>query len=335
MNNKLIHFVSDFPVFIKINNQSLGDLKSHIDTLSIETNCEPTLLVEIYPINSKNCFESVPYFAELSILSNQIKTNSNFLEITNYDDINFEIKILPMKITLKTTQKVLEKIKVNNDLNIVLFDDGNENVEISTKTSVYHHVLKEKILNPKCEYFQQNNNEFLFLTGKTQKNQDFLVIFNNFFCNLEISADIIETTRNEITVLNYQNDIAKHGIVQKYTLNENEFMLSDEYTVLLEGEALKTQDPKIIPWAFCEAINIKNTKLARFYLDKTLNSMLSDEHLLSFFGDYEEIKWNKYKDLENTICFVYGKEQKISKTFKFEIIEGKITNIISLDWNLF
>ena len=196
---------------------------------------------------------------------------------------------------------------------------------------MFRYTLKEKIQNLSCEIFRDNQNEFLFFHGKTQKNQDYLLIFCNFFCNLEIWGDIIETSENEIKILNYQNDIARHAIIQTYSKVTQDFVLSDEYTVCLDNEPKTVCEDKLIPWAFCEAVNISNIKLARQYLSDELNTMLSDEHIKTFFGDFDEFKWNKYSLQENTICFLYGHREKTCKKFLFEISQNKISNISCLD----
>jgi len=331
MQNITIHFVSDFQVFLKLNSQDLGSLDFPSDTLSCECDFEQKLILEVFPISSTKAIYSIPYMAEIFVDKNNISSPSNFLEITNYYDGFFEVKILPMQIKLSYKQIFVKNIRVNENITINIFDDGFYNLEIITKNKVYHHTLSEKITDISCEYFLENETEFLFFKGKSALNKDFLLVLSNFFCNLEISADLIECSHNKITTLLNQNDIAKHGIVCVYVLDKNQFKLKDEYTVFLDKTPQLAIDPKIIPWAFAESINIGDLKLARKYLSKELNMMLDDEHLQDFFGDYEEIKWNKYKNMPNTLCFVYKNNPNEAKTYKFEIDNNKITNIILLE----
>ena len=335
MLNCKIHFVADFPVLLTLNELPLGSLTKPYDTLSVEIENEQNLLLEVKPISSNYFCESLYYVAEILFVGGAIKTNSNFLEISNYDNTNYEIKVLPITNQIKKKEQVIEKIKINEEMSAIIFDDGVFNIEINSKTKVFRYALKEKIYNVKCEYFTQNGNDFLYFYGKTHKNQDYLIIFNNFFCNLEICGDVIETTHNEIKVLNRQNDIACHGIVQKFSLTQNEFVLNDEYVVLINDEPKVVNEEKLIPLAFCEAVNIKNIKLARTYLDASLNAILTDEHILTFFGNYDEFVWNKYENKDNIICFLYGEQEKTCKKFYFEINKNKITNISCLDWNFF
>ncbi|MBR1925502.1 MAG: hypothetical protein IJ837_01455 [Clostridia bacterium] len=331
MQNITIHFVSDFQVFLKLNSQILGSLNSPSDTLSCECDFEQKLVLEVLPINSQKAIYSIPFAAEIFVEKNKINSPSNFLEITNYYDGVFEVKILPMQTKLSYKQVFVKNIKVSENISINIFDDGFYNLEIITKNKVYHHTLSEKTTDMSCEYFLENETEFLFFKGKTTSNKDFLLVLADFFCNLEISADLIECSHQKITTLLNQNDIAKHGIVCVYVLDKNQFKLNEEYTVFLDKNPQFATDPKIIPWAFAESLNIGDLKLARKYLTNDLNIMLDDEHLLNFFGDYEEIKWNKYKNMPNALCFVYENNPKEVKIYKFEIDKNKITNIILLE----
>ncbi len=331
MSQITIHFVSDFPAKLTLNNLPLGTIQKSYDTLSVEVEGEKELFLEVLPLSTNKFFESISYVAELIIFEGNIKTHSNYLEITNYDNCIFEIKVLPIKVSVKRNEEIIQKLNITKDMVATLFDDGNYNIEISTKTKMFRYTLKEKIQNLSCEIFRDNQNEFLFFHGKTQKNQDYLLIFCNFFCNLEIWGDIIETSENEIKILNYQNDIARHAIIQTYSKVTQEFVLSDEYTVCLDEEPKTVCEDKLIPWAFCEAVNISNIKLARQYLSDELNILLSDEHIETFFGDFDEFKWNKYSLQENTICFLYGQHEKTCKKFLFEISQNKISNISCLD----
>ena len=329
MQNITIHFISDFQVLLKLNSQNLGTLDAPTDTLSCECDSPQKLILEVFPINSTKSIFSIPYMAEIFVDKNKVNSSSNFLEITDFNDNVFEVKVLPMQINLCYKKQFVKSLKASENIIINIFDDGLYNLEIITKNKVYNYTLSEKITDINCEYFLENNTEFLYITGKTFLKQEFLLVLSNFFCNLELFADLIECSHNKITTLSKQNDIAKHGIVSVYVLDKNEFKLKEEYTVFLDKTPYLTIDPKIIPWAFAECLNIGDLKLARKYLSEELNIMLDDEHLKNFFGDYEEIKWNCYKNMANTLCFIY-KEHK-TKTYKFEIDKNKITNIILLE----
>lgn len=333
MSNIFLHFLADFPVLVKAENEELGVLENLSDILSIEVCTFEDIVVQVFPVLSKNVCASIPYAVKLNFKNNFPYTENEYVEITNFGNNNFEVKFYPMPVLIHKKPICIDTQEINSDLLITIFDDGEYNLEINTKNKLFKFTLSEKIFDYKFTFYNKNETDFLILEGKTSKNQCFLMIFANFFCNLEIIADFIERTKTEITALTYQNDIAKHGVVQKYILEKNHFTLNDEYTVFLDNTPHKPQDPNLIPWAFAEAINVGDLNLARSYLDNSLNKILSDEQLTSFFGDYNEIKWNRYKDIKNSLCFMYNNSPRETKTFQFEMLNNKISNISELDWN--
>ncbi len=329
MRNIYLHFLADFPVLLKVNEFDLGTLECKEDTLSVEVCGNQEIFAKIFPI-SLNDFVSIPYAVKITVQGDSIFCESPHVEITNYYDTHFEINLKPLCVLAHKKQILIDNIKLKN-MQIAIFDNGQYNLEITTKTKIYKFTLSEKIIDYKFEEYTQNETEFLILEGKTTKKQCFLLVLSSFFCNLEIVCDYYERTKTSITTLTYQKDIAKHGVVQKYELQENHFVLKDEYTVFVDQTPHITKDSKVVPWAFAEAVNIGDIKLARSYLDNSLNAMLDDEHLVSFFGDYSEIKWNRYANSPNTLCFIYGEKNKRAKTFQFEVKDNKICNITNLD----
>jgi len=331
MSNIFLHFLSDFPVLIKVNERELGLIENSNDTLSIEANGNQDLLLYVFPVADKSSFTSIPYLVKIQIEDNIPTCSNPFVEITDYEHTHFEIKFNPMQVQTHKKAVMIDNIQLQDDIIVSIFDDGIYNLEINTKNKLYKFPLSEKIFDYKFEYYIENETSFLVLEGKNIQNQCFLLVFSNFICNLEIVADSIEHTKTEITVLNYQNDIAKHGVVQKYKLDKNHFILSDEYTVFLDEKPHTPKDSKIIPWAFAEALNIGDINLARTFLEKGLNNTLNDELLNTFFGNYSEIKWNRYLNQPDTLCFIYDGNPRKTKTYRFEIINNKISNITELD----
>lgn len=331
MQEIYLHFLADFPALLRVNEIELGLLECSTDTLSVQVLGNQQLMLSVFPVSENNVCASIPYIAKINIENNCPTSQSKYIEITNFECLNFEIKLLPMEVVIHKKQILIDSIKVCEDINVLIFDDGILSLEITTKNKVYKYPLSQRVYDYKFMFYIQNETQFLIFEAKTLKNQQFLLVFSNFFCNLEIVADFIERTKTQITALNYQCDIARHGVVQKFKLDENHFVLCDEYTVFVDNHPHRPTDPKLIPWAFAEAINLGDTNLARTYLETSLSTLLSDKQLLSFFGDYVEIKWNNYTCEENTLCFIYDGNPRISKTFRFEICGNKISNITQLD----
>ena len=78
-----------------------------------------------------------------------------------------------------------------------------------------------------------------------------------------------------------------------------------------------------------KAIQIKNYKLARFYLSSTLSKKLTDKHLETFFGSFYQISQSLAKDAENEISLIYSNETcNTAITYELEFDQNnKITNI--------
>ena len=332
MQTLTIHFVSNFPLELTLNSANIGTLENDDDTISVKVFNEEKIFLKVFPIQTTKNQNIIPFLCEIFILDGFLKTESNNIEITNFHNNIFEVKILPTYFLSQKMPTIFKTLKINNNLIANFVDDGKQNIEIISNKNVFHFVMQKKIHNIQFKFFKENNNDFLYFYGKTTKNQDYLLFFVNFFCKLEIVADVIEITKENIKTLNYQKDIARHGVVQIYNFKNNEFVLSDEYTALLNETPQKTKNEKLIAWAFCEAVAIQDIKLSREYLCDDLNLKLTDRHITTFFGDFCEIVWNKYFAQENTVCFLYGKQEKNAKTFLFEIAQNKITNISTLDW---
>lgn len=331
MSNIFLHFLSDFPVLIKVQEQELGILENNKDTLSVEVSGNQELLLQVFPISNKLWSPCIPYSVKILIEKKKPICDNPYVEITDYEQTHFEIKFLPMQVQLHKKAVLVDNIELQDDVVVSIFDDGIYNLEINTKNKLYQFPMSEKIFDYNLDYYIENDTAFLIVEGKTAENKSFLLVFANFFCNLEIIADCIEHSKKEITALSYQKDIAKHGVVQKYILDKTHFILSDEFTVYLDEKPHMPVDAKVIPWAFAEAVNIGDIKLARTFLETSLNKILNDEHLQTFFGDYCEIKWNRYTNEEDTLCFIYQGQPRKVKHFKFEIVNNKIHNIIDLD----
>ena len=171
----------------------------------------------------------------------------------------------------------------------------------------------------------KNFNKYYALTGKCE-NKDYLLLLDKLGnIVFEDCADLIELNKNNISTLNKIQDIAKHGFVSIYKVEENNITLTEQYTVFLNQTPTYTKNKYCISTAFLEALNLNNLKLARYYLSDELNATLNDQQLTSFFGDYTEFEPNFLLDANNSVFFVYN--SNIVKTYNFEIKENKIVDI--------
>lgn len=325
-----LHIFCAFPALIKLNKQELGILESVEEKITVETD-EEDFLLEVYPIDNSNDFKFIPFFAKIKSENKTLTSSSDYVIITDFDNGHYEINISPMQINLNNSAQIVSFEHLAPSVTAQLLDKGNFELNIWSENLHFNFPVSEKLIEHKLEFSQTRNKDFVFLSGKTRKNKDYLMVICNYFCNLEIIADKIEKTENEISSLSNLYDIANHGIVQRYELKEKGFELVDEYTVFTEGKPFLTTNRNIIPWAFMEAVNIGDIKLARQYLDDDLNRILSDEHISKYFGDYSEIVWNKYQNKPETLCLIYNGNPRTTKVYEFQIKQNKIYNIVNLD----
>ncbi len=327
MQSLFIHFCSNFPVFLKVNEKTLGTLENQTDSLLIETQNEKNLFVEVFPISNKDFLPSCSFASEIKIKNNTIFSNSNLLEITKFDENVFEVFLKPLTFCNEFSNKIVKEFNPAKNVKVFLRQNNLLEIEIlafgkQSKTNIFQ-MLKDT----KCEYTQKENTQILFFSGKTQKNKDFLMIFENFFYKFEIEADVIEKNENEILALNFVHDLAKHGVVQKFVFEKSGFKLKEEYITFCENKEILPEHESLVPLAFLEALNLDDFKLARKFLSDELNCLLSDFQLKNFFGDFEEFVWNKHKNTKNCICFVFDGNPKTTKNFEFVVEDFKISNI--------
>ena len=139
----------------------------------------------------------------------------------------------------------------------------------------------------------------------------------------EVTCNSFEENKNEIKCLTKLNDLAKHAKILTFnyqTANE------EIYNVYLNQEPIKTNCYYLIPYAFLEAIKIKNYNLARFYLGANLNNV-SDTHLQQYFGEIEDIFLDSY-NLENFKIPYVLKNNTGFENVDFIVENNKITEII-------
>lgn len=331
MSNIFLHFVADFNALVRLDETTLGTLDNPSDRLTVEVGAEQSLMLSVFPILDNTSEPSIPFSVKLKSEKEGVTTDSNQVQITDFGHGHFEIRLVPLIIKPHLPTLVLDRINLSDETVAELTDSGVFRLEIFVRNKRFSFELSHKITQHKITEFTKDEVRFVLLEGKTPKNQAYLMVLSNFFCNLELIADFIEHTQSEITSLTHQLDIASHGVVRKYEIQGKRFALTEEYTVFLDTAPHLPTDPKTVPWAFMEALNLGNLSLARSFLEKELSSSLTDEHLKTFFGDYEEIQWNRYRESTNTLCVIYAGNPRVVQTFEFEINNNKICNITKKD----
>lgn len=324
-----VHFKSSIPVVVCVNGNEIGFTENKNDTLSIKTD-ETNLIATIHPIEEFTCCH-ISYSVNLKLQNKKIFTESASTEIYNYGDENFEVVFNPPSILTNLLSHPIFTQKIDEKTTVSVYDFGIINLKIQTDNQTFSYNLNEKLENINIKNFDNKNNKYIILTGKTQDNLHFLAVFCNFFCNLQIKANEIDFDNSKIEAITNLSDIAEQAIVQQFKITDYGFKKVDEFLIFLNKKPFIEKNPTIIPWAFMEAINFENIPLAKQYLSSELLEILDEKHIKSFFGNYKMISWDKYKNGPLTICLFNEPNEKCRK-YKFEIEKNKIINITELDW---
>lgn len=323
-----IHFKSDCPSLISINGIQLGYTQKATDTISIKTD-ESILVATINPIEEASS-SHLSFSAKVFFQNKKLLTDNPNTQIYNFGNNNFEIIFTPQSIqtglcNIPTTSK-----KLGEKLYAEYFDFSIPKLSLKQDNLLYEFYIEHKLKEIKIESYEFENSIFVILFGKLYNNLHFLMIICNFFCNLKIVANEINFDENKIEAITYLNDVAEQAFVEQYKISKNGFKKVDDFLIYKNKKPYIEQNPNLIPWAFMESVNYENYKLCKQYLSSELSTSLDENHIKTFFGNYQKIDWDKYGDGPQTICVFNEKSEKCKK-FKFEIDKNKIVNIIQLD----
>lgn len=97
--------------------------------------------------------------------------------------------------------------------------------------------------------------------------------------------------------------------------------ITDEVSILRKGN-LKKGKTDLVPFLFLESVRRGELERAR----KHLGFDISDQNLKEYFGEFE-ILVNNYLG-EDNVFSVLPKNTKAAKNFVFQIVDGKIANIM-------
>jgi hypothetical protein len=150
------------------------------------------------------------------------------------------------------------------------------------------------------------------------------IILNNAFEDvLCFDNCILEPTENGFKVLCNLYDIASHGVVQLYQINQ-EASLVEQYTVYLKEYPNNMFNPNILPIYFLQNIKAQDFAEAKKCLSQQLQLKVKSDHLKTYFGDFCDILI-----INQQIYLIYqaNSNKYFAKNFNFVVAEGKIVEI--------
>lgn len=248
-------------------------------------------------------------YLPLSVALNKAE-NSEHLLVVPFDT-HTEITFDPPTVPTKTSETcVLSKkfcglyFTVHNSHKSFLNIDG---LNFSHKSVV-----------PTLSYLDfTTHDSVVVLTGKTET-ETYILIFNAKTKKvvLETLVSRVEHNKTGVSAVKFPPTLTGYGMVYQFEYSSKKL---SSYGVYKNDTPLVSTTPKLIPLAFIEAIKYGDYSLAKHYLD---NSIVSNEHLKSYFGDIKKVCLNGLsKDINYTVL------SDMFKNYTFSVENGKITEI--------
>lgn len=318
MKDYNLHIFAKCPSIICVNGKNVGVIDK-TKNLCIDLKVySSSLVVSCQPILTENNI-CVPYSVQLKHDNFQLTSSCNYAKVVPFPNRNYYLILEENPINQSGIEKVFD--------NLV----GKYNVVAVNENSCYISIYENTILKYSCtsETLEKVNvsvkNNVLCFKGYTKKHDYFLLLLNtkdytpiyNSVCHK------IEENDSNIKTLKFANDIAKHGIVTEIKLGATPDVNS--YLVYANNDAVTISEPKLVPYAFLEAIKIGNLTLARRYLSSTLSGSASDAHLKHYFGNISEIHYNCFNNNANLLNYTIFNDSY--HNFNFSVMNNKIEEI--------
>ncbi len=317
--DKILHFYTQFDCILKIDSEETVIKKEKISTFSIS---KDYIVASFFPLDVGENFDAV-----INLAQSQVFCKNPFLKLIDYSDCNFLIKVsAPLEQAPKAYSLNYKKISFGGDMHEIIYSSF-DTFLLCIKNSHDKLVLTNNdFIGVTTFRFSQNH---LLFYSKTTKNNYILgqIDYKNkkYVKKIFKNVDIISEKQNKVTTIKNLCDFGHHAIKTTYNLKDMTF--SQQLTSTNSPQVATRLE--LIPYAFIDAIKVKNFDLARKYLASELSNKLDDDHLSTFFGDFVECFQNIKNDASfNKISLFYGKNQvQNAKIYHFEFDGNKIVNI--------
>ena len=259
-----LHIKPTFNCLLSYNNEEQFLNAENIYTYLITNENKVNFLV--YPLEED--FNSLPFAFVINNKNNNLISNYKNAEIINFPNNNYLINLQPFYFSYpKNTMLKTKEIKIsnithtiswikNNKLDFAIENNKNENcLQLTHNSKVTEIKIKNNDSHFLC-YFKTVSSTYIVILIKYENDKYTTINFEE--------VDILEENENKISTYKKLNDFADHGVICEYDFN-NSFNFT---THLAYNSNLPfiSRHKEIIPYAFFEAVKIKNYKLARVYL---------------------------------------------------------------------
>jgi len=317
---KAYYFLSETPVLVTVDGVFAGCAGAE----PLKYQAEAANFVSVQPLTA-----ALPYAFEITESSENL-----FYDFFTFPDNVFEIRLKHRAARPYSLPKLLaQSVKPYGDgnINFSVFADAYNQllVEYGNYTEIF--LLPDSLSDFRLKTETLKNRPLAVITAKTPSGQYInATVFDGGKARVLVSetAHRISWEKNRLLLYTARLDVAQRAEVKVYGAD---YLLAEKYYVYLNGSPVRTQEPRLIPFALFEAVKYGDYGEASYYLAPSLKAGLPKQKLEEFFADYAEIAENKYFH-EHKDCVVFIDKSGKTALFKIEIFNGKIENITEIEY---
>lgn len=247
-------------------------------------------------------------------------------EYVTFDDCLQLVKIKDQKYILRFLrqnecflQKKCQKIAKNGQI-FTFYQNGV--IEIETENQVlFSQKYDIEILN--AEILELKNNFFAIKLFEKDELERCIVFNNNFAEIICFDSALIESTEDGFKVLTNLFDIAGHGLVEIFSIDED-IKKIDEYAVYMNSAPNREFSTNVLPLYFLQCIKARDYEEAKRCLSQSLKAKAQIQHLVQYFGDFVNIF---VFDEKVYLEYIDSMNNRFAKNFSFKIEGNRIQNI--------
>lgn len=260
---------------------------------------------------------SLMYHCKLEFLNDEYSTKDKFVSLTKLPENSYLLEFLRQNECY--LQKKCAKLAFDGNF-LNCYQNGV--LEIESELDVrYCEQLDFEIAS--AEVLNLPNNFYaLKLYGKG-RGEKCIILNASFASILSFDSCILEKTDQGFKVLTNINDIAGHGVVETYQIDDDCKKI-DEYTVYMQDYAKNDVNQNVLPIYFLQCVKAKDFAEAKRCLSQDLQSKVKLEYLKKYFGDFEKVFC---VDGKIFLQYVGSLNKHYAKEYHFSVANAKIISI--------
>lgn len=312
----IVHLKGNFKFTLKTDSVKL---QANADTFNHLKIGEGAFFMEIFPESSReNAETSLPYFFTLTNQNNYLKTDCQFVKLTKINNEHYLLEIDKNTVNTSSVKPQSMTNSLNQTAEITAGNTTNLKIDGNTVYTFFHPVSDS--------FIYLKSNIFVVLLENRDFNQ--IICLQNDKVMLDQKYSTYKDTEDGFQILTEAKDIVKHGIVQKFSVQNDQLSEIENFTVYMKSKPKKCYSLKALPICFFESIKTRNWPLCKSYLDEELSYQTAPEHFETYFGSFEEVLPLNNILGENIIGLTHKDgEQYICKNYKVTMKGSLIANI--------